>query len=76
MSEKTSPQTSVINLEERQRQRGGDDARFLVCPKCDGAEYAVVCRFNGNRPFIAALVCTACEDAEHIDVIGGELADE
>ncbi|MBW6399999.1 hypothetical protein KPL78_19215 [Roseomonas sp. HJA6] len=52
-----------IDLSAARAQRDG--ASFMDCPTC-GADnpdtnWAVVCRFNGTQPFIAALLCTACE---------------
>lgn len=68
----------VISLEAAQRARGGDDARFLACPACGGEDWAVVCRFASGRPFIAGLVCAACEPEAQsggLGVVNGFLAD-
>ena len=46
--------------EARARLEG---AGFLDCPKCfreSGTDWIVCCRFNGAKPFIAALICSEC----------------
>jgi len=51
-----------VNLSEKRAQRDG--AGFIDCPTCgadhDGTDWVVACRFNGEKPFIAALICTEC----------------
>lgn len=58
------PDAKVIPFRSRgQRIRNaGEDAGFLGCPRCHGDEWAVVCRGLPGKPYIAALICAACED--------------
>lgn len=63
----------VVNLEAHRLRAAGDDAGFLGCPKCGGDEFAVVCRGLPGKPFVAALVCAACDPPLEIGVEFGEL---
>ena len=62
---------NVIGFAAARRQRDGDDAMFMLCPKCFEGEFAVVCRFAKGAPFVAALVCVTCEDAPETLVVNG-----
>lgn len=42
-------------------QRYRDDAAFLFCPKCETDSFHVVARGTNKQPFIAAVVCAACD---------------
>ena len=63
----------VVRLESYRVKRGGDDAGFLGCPGCQGDEFAVVCRGLPAKPFVAALICAACDPPVEIGVEFGEL---
>jgi hypothetical protein len=65
----------VVALEQRARDRGGDDARFVSCSDCGSDDFSVVVRFANGRPFVAALVCTseACAESPGILVENGFL---
>lgn len=63
----------IIPLEQFERARGSDDARFLGCPDCGGEDWAVVCRFASGNPFVASLICTACHPVKEIGVLNGFL---
>lgn len=52
--------TNIVNFMARLRAKAGD-AAFMVCPTCECQSLAIVVRWNGARPFIAALVCDGCE---------------
>ena len=39
----------------------GPDGGFLACPACQSDEFAVVCRGLPAAPYIAAVVCAACD---------------
>jgi hypothetical protein len=41
----------------------GPDAGFLACPACqdESGDFAVVCRGIPAAPYIAVLVCAACD---------------
>lgn len=61
----------VVPLDEYRVKAGGDDAGFLGCPKCQGDEFAVVCRGLPGKPFVAALLCVACDPVVEIPVANG-----
>jgi len=63
----------VVRLDDYRVRHGGDDAGFLGCPQCQGDEFAVVCRGLPAKPFVAALICAACEPPVEIGVEFGEL---
>lgn len=67
------PVASVVDLASVRHARGGDDAVFLVCNRCKAEEFSVVCRMQSGRPFVAALVCVACDPVNEIGVVGGLL---
>lgn len=75
MSDQTTD--NVVSIEKFNRERGGDDAQFLGCPKCEGSEFAVVVRFAQGKPFVAHLVCVGekCIDlgADGLEIVGGFL---
>lgn len=56
--------SDLINLSVERAKRYG--VAFMDCPTCnpahdeEGTDWAAVCRFNGNRPFVAAMVCLRC----------------
>lgn len=52
--------SNIVDFMARLRAKAGD-AAFMCCPACGGEDLAVVVRWSGPRPFIAALVCAACE---------------
>ncbi len=66
-------QGKIVNLDAYRVRNGGEDAGFLGCPKCHGDEFAVVCRGLPAKPFVAALICAACEPPVEISVAFGEL---
>jgi|FreactTroBogLake_1042271.scaffolds.fasta_scaffold02413_7 hypothetical protein len=68
-----SETTNVIQLEKFKRDHGGDDSRFLVCPKCDGDDFGVICMFASGVPFVASLLCVNCEPPSEIGVLNGVL---
>ena len=58
--------------EARARLEG---AGFLDCPKCfreSGTDWIVFCRFDGARPYIAALICAECDT--ELSIEGGVVA--
>lgn len=61
----------VIQLAPYRVRNAGEDAGFLGCPKCQGDEWAVVCRGLLGKPFIAALICAACDPVVEIGVVNG-----
>ena len=61
----TDQHKTTISLDLARAKREG--AAFICCPTCgpgldpaEGTDWAAVARFNGDQPFIAALVCTQC----------------
>lgn len=63
MTERRETTIADLGLERAKR----DGAGFLCCPTCGpgaepeaGTDWAAVCRFNGDKPFLAALVCVEC----------------
>ena len=50
---------SIIDFMARLKAKSGD-AAFMHCPTCESAALAVVIRWRGPQPFIAALVCENC----------------
>ena len=67
----------VVDLAARRAaytvKRGGDDAGFLHCPKCEGGDWAVVCRGLPGRPYVAALVCVECDPPTEVGIEKGAL---
>lgn len=56
-------------------RNAGEDAGFLGCPRCQGDEWAVVCRGLPGRPYIAALICAECENPiTEINVVQGVIS--
>jgi hypothetical protein len=66
-------QGTVVKLADYRVRHGGDDAGFLGRPRCQGDEFAVVCRGLPGRPFVAALICAVCDPPVEIGVNGGEV---
>ena len=62
---------AVIDLDAYRIKHGGDDAGFLHCPRCEGGDWAVVCRGVPGKPFIAALVCVECDPPQEMGVVNG-----
>jgi hypothetical protein len=50
----------IVDFMARLKAKAGD-AAFMCCPSCEDEALAVVMRWRGAQPFIAALVCTDCE---------------
>lgn len=63
----------VVKFPAHRLRSAADDAGFLGCPVCQGDEFAVVCRGLPGRPFVAALICAACEPVVEISVVDGRL---
>lgn len=63
----------VVDLQAYRVTHCGDDAGFLACPRCEGDDWAVVCRGTTGRPFIAALVCVVCDPPFELSVVNGVL---
>ena len=52
--------SNIVDFMARLKAKAGD-AAFMTCPACEGESLGVVVRWQGARPFIAALVCDDCE---------------
>ena len=52
--------STIVDFMAALRAKAGD-AAFMVCPTCECQSLAIVVRWQGARPFIAALVCDDCE---------------
>lgn len=50
----------IIDFMARLKAKAGP-AAFMCCPECGSAALAVVMRWQGAKPFIAALACEECE---------------
>lgn len=50
----------IIDFMERLKKRAGP-AAFMCCPNCAGDSFGAVIRWQGPKPYIAALVCESCE---------------
>lgn len=68
-----SDRNNVVQLRPRKIRNSGADAGFLGCPVCHGDEFAVVVRGLPAEPYIAALICAACEPEVEISVSVGRL---
>lgn len=73
MADRPVSQTTdrVVDLDAYRVKHGGDDAGFLHCPKCEGGDWAVVCRGLPAKPFIAALICVECDPPTEIGILNG-----
>lgn len=62
MTEKASTE-KVVRLDRYRVRSGGDDAGFLGCPACqdERGDFGVVCRGLPARPYVAAVICAACD---------------
>lgn len=65
------PDPKIVDLAAYRVKHGGDDAGFLGCPQCEGDEFAVVCRGLPGTPFVAALICAACDPPIEMGVLNG-----
>lgn len=52
--------SNIVDFMARLRQSRGA-AAFMICPACECEDLAVVIRWLGRQPYIAALACTSCE---------------
>lgn len=69
----TTNTSNVVPLKGHKIRNGGPDAGFLGCPACQGDEFAVVCRGLPAAPYVAALICAACEPVVEIQVVDGRV---
>jgi hypothetical protein len=65
---------NIVSLSDARAEKEGDNAAFLGCPNCEAQDWAVVCRFEAGRPYVSALVCTACEPPTEVCVQNGLLS--
>jgi transcription elongation factor Elf1 len=52
--------SNIVDFMAKLKAKSGP-AAFLCCPACGHENLAVVIRWRGQQPYIAALVCQGCE---------------